>query len=94
MIYYATYFEQISEFLGQLDPEDAVSISKAQAAIAKANINKDLAFIKANFECLVITITKIQERGTSLSDAINLFDAIKPKLASLGKRQEFLKKYN
>lgn len=94
VIYYATYFEQISDFLAQLDPEDAVSISKAQTAIAKANIKKDLAFIKTNFECLVVTITKIQERGTSLSDAINLFDAIKPKLASLGKRQEFLKKYN
>lgn len=62
--------------------------------IAKANIKKDLGFIKANFECLSIAVTKIQTNGGLLVDAINIFDSIRPKLQSISKRSEFREKFD
>lgn len=93
-IYYATYFEQIKDFLDQCDAEEAQSIVNAQKAISKPNIKKDLAFIKANFECLSVAITKIQAKGGLLADTIEIFDSIRPKLNSILKRPEFRKKFD
>lgn len=93
-IYYATHFKQIEDFLNQSDAEEAQSIANARMTIAKANIKKDLGFIKANFECLSIAVTKIQTNGGLLVDAINIFDSIRPKLQSISKRPEFREKFD
>lgn len=93
-VYYATYFGQIKDFLDHCDPEEAQSIENAQNVIAKPNIKKDLAFIKANFDCLTVAVTKIQTNDALLEDAINIFDSIRPKLQSISKRPEFLKKFD
>lgn len=91
-IYYATYFEQINQFLDGCDPEEAQSIKNAQDVIVKPNIKKDLAFIKTNFSCLSATIIKIQARGALLQDSIELFDSLQPELQRISKRNEFVKK--
>lgn len=93
-MYYATHFEKISTFVSELDSEDAQSIANAQVVIAKPDIKKDLAFIKSNFECLSTTIIRIQAKGALLSDAIDTFDSVRPKLQALTKRQEFITKFN
>lgn len=93
-IYYSTHFDQIKEFLNHCDAEEAQSIANAQKLIAKSNIRNDLGFIKANFECLSIAVTKIQKKGNSLADSIEIFDSIRPKLQSISRRKEFLGKFD
>lgn len=93
-IYYATNFDEIKQFLEQCDPDEAQSIEDAQAAIAKPNIKKDLAFIKSNFHCLSTAITQIQARGSLLTDAIQIFMSVHPHLEAISKRKDFLKKFN
>lgn len=93
-MYYATHFTKIEDFLNDCDPEEAQSIPNAQAAIAKPNMKKDLAFIKCNFECLSVTITKIQAKGALLAETIDTFDSVRPRLERISKRTEFLKKFD
>lgn len=93
-IYYATHFKEIKQFLDASDPEEAESIVKAQSAISKPNIKKDLAFVKSNFACLSAAIVKIQARGTPLDKAIETFDLLRSELLRLSKRKEFVTKFN
>lgn len=93
-IYYADHFDEINRFLSQCDAEEAESIKSAQIVIAKPNIKKDLAFIKCNFACLSVAITKIQARNAPINEVIDIFFSIRSKLANISKRPEFLKKFD
>lgn len=93
-LYYATHFQKIQDFLNECDGEEAQSIENAKEAIVKPYLKRDLAFIKCNFECLTVTITKIQSKGVLLSETIEIFDSVRPILAFTTKRKEFLKKFD
>lgn len=81
-------------FLSELDPKDARSIPKAQAAVADPNIKNELAFIKCNFSCISAAITKLETTGVPLGDAIRTFKSIQTKLQAIPRRKEFLQKFN
>lgn len=80
----ASQISQVTQYLHtvkhleQCDAEEAQSIENVQKSIAKPNIKTDLGFIRANFECLSLAITKIETKGFLLVDAIYIFDSIRP----------------
>lgn len=81
-------------FLSELDPKDARSIPKAQAAVADPNIKNELAFIKCNFSCISAAITKLETTGVLLGDAIRTFKSIQTKLQAIPRLKELLQKFN
>lgn len=80
--------------MSQCDPEEAESIKNAQIVIARPNIKKDLAFIKCNFEYLSVSLTKIQKQNALLTEAIDTFKSVRPKLEKITARPEFKKKFD
>jgi hypothetical protein len=74
--YYCENIEIIRKILKKLDANDAVSIKEAKQYISKAGIKKDLAYIKSNFTILTVSITKLQEQGLPLAEAINVFETL------------------
>lgn len=74
--YYCENIEIIRNILEKLDADDAVSIKEAKKYISKAGIERDLAYIKSNFTILTVSITKLQEQGLPLAEAINVFENV------------------
>lgn len=74
--YYCENIEIIRTILEKLDADDAVSIKEAKKYISKAGIERDLAYIKSNFTILTVSITKLQEQGLPLAEAINVFENV------------------
>lgn len=94
-IYFATNFEKVERFFNELDPkDDAKCVRKAKAAICQANIKNDLTFIKSHFACLPVAITKLEEKGTLLSEAIEKFKSVRTNLAAIPRRKEFQAKFD
>lgn len=58
------------------------------------HIKADLAFIKSNFACIPVTITKLEEQGVLLSEAIANFESVKEHLKKVPRRKEFAEKYD
>lgn len=80
--------------MNECDPDEAESIANAQSTIVKPNVKKDLAFIKCNFACLSVGITKIQAQSVPLTEAIETFFSVREKLVTISKRPEFLDKFD
>ncbi|XP_055308478.1 uncharacterized protein LOC129572534 [Sitodiplosis mosellana] len=93
-VYFADHFEKIKTFLNDLDSEDAKSIKKAKLVIRVSTLKKDLAFIKANFECLVTGVTKLQGKGMPLATSLEIVESIRTSLQSMRGRTEFLNKFD
>lgn len=93
-IYLAEHFEKIESFLNELNPDDAKSIAKAQAAIKDSNIKSELAFIKCHFACISAAITKLETNGVRLGDAIRTFTSVRMSLQAIPKRKGFLQKFD
>jgi len=53
-----------------------VSIKEAKKYISKACIERDLVYIKSNFPISTVSITKLQEQGLPLAEAINVFEDV------------------
>ena len=93
-VYFADHFDEIELFLPTLDAKDAKCIGKAQNSIQLPNLKNELAFIKCHFAIISLTITKLEKKGRSLTDAIEKFEAIRPRLEAITKKPEFLRKFN
>lgn len=88
------HFEKVKNFLDDLDSEDVKSIKKAKLAIREPTLKKNLAFIKSNFECLVIGVTKLQGQGMALATALEIVESVRTRLQSMRGRTEFVKKFD
>lgn len=93
-IYFAEHFDKIKAFLDELDARDAKSIEKAKVVILVPSLKKDLAFIKSNFECLVTSVNKLQARGMSLDESLEIVESVHIKLKSMRRRTEFAEKFD
>ena len=91
---YADHLDDVLLFLNELDSNDAKSIRKAKAIIAKTNIKRDLAFIKCHFARIPAAIKTLEEKGTPLTNAIKTFMSVRIDLLGIQKREEFLEKFD
>lgn len=66
-----------------LSSEDAESISDAKVIFKNKCIPTDLAYIKANFGCLVDSIKKLQTKGLVLRESIGVIKAVGDQLKNL-----------
>lgn len=81
--YYCENIETIRNIIKKLDADDAVSIKEAQKYIFHVGIGNDLAYIKSNFTILTVSITKLQEQGLPLSEALNIFESVEKAFETL-----------
>lgn len=82
--YYYLYFEQFSDVVQKLDPEESAFIEEVQELINSSNIKNEIAFIYCNFYCICDAITKLETSGLSLSDSLEIIDSVYRKLESIG----------
>lgn len=73
-IYYCEHFEIIFNNVNKLDSEDALNIKNARKHLATLHVKNDLVYIKSNFSCFSTLITKLQTKGVSLADSIEIID--------------------
>lgn len=82
-IYYGDNFQIIKEIVESFDENEALSIMSAQKYFKAPQIKGNLAFIKSNFECLPVAITRLQKQGIELLEAIQIIQNISAKFSSL-----------
>jgi hypothetical protein len=58
--YYSDNFTNIQNIFSKLNPDDAISIEKSIKIMTEFNLGPNLTYIKSNFRCLPINITKIE----------------------------------
>lgn len=90
--YYTDNFDQIAEFVNQLNATDARCIRKAQRSFSNSRLKVDLAFIKNNFVCLVDAINKLESKSLLLNESLKIFTSVR-KYLEKNPRKEFLNKY-
>jgi hypothetical protein len=62
-------YENVIEIL---NPDNATGIAFAKLLYSDCKIEGQLAFMKANFNCLMQGIARIQEKGASLESSLAL----------------------
>lgn len=75
--YYVKYFNEISSVLSYLRASDSVAIRKAKQVLQKPDLKKDLDFIDENFKIIEVVLIRLQERNTSIVDALVEFDQVR-----------------
>ena len=74
------HFEDVKEVVSQLDPEDAVSIGKAQLLFESNQLQLDLAFIRANICFLPKQLKKLETKGLALAESFAIMDKVQDEL--------------
>lgn len=80
--------------MDKLDEDEAESIRKAKRIIQNEDLRNDLTFIKCHFSCIPVAITKLEEKGALLFDAIHTFNSIRTNLLAIRGRKIFLAKFD
>lgn len=75
--YYVKYFNEINTVVTSLRASEAVSIKKTKAILRKPNIKSDLDYINEHFSIIEVALVKLQERDTSIIDALEIFDEVR-----------------
>jgi hypothetical protein len=65
------------------DEDDVLSIRSAQKHFKAPHIKGNLTFIKSNFECLPMVITRLQKQGIALIEAIQIIEDVSVKFNNL-----------
>lgn len=91
-IYYSTHFDKIKTIVYSFDSNDSENIRLAQETLNSSTIKRDLAYIQANFSCIVTALTKLQCRGVTLNESIETFEVVGRALNSL-RDKKYLRKY-
>jgi hypothetical protein len=75
--YYTKYFTSFGDFVKKLDANESKAIEDTQNLIKKfeSSLTCDLTYIKANFNCLIEIITKLETNGMLLFNSLNLIDS-------------------
>lgn len=82
-VYYADNFETVYEAVHMLNSEDAESIIHVQQSLSAPNIQNQLAFIKANFSFLIVSITELQAAGMHLAKGLQIIKKVNDNLENL-----------
>lgn len=84
--YYAENFEPVKLAIDGLDENDAESIRDAKKILSSPDIlQNQLAFIKANFMCIVSGIKILETKGLELKEYLNVIENVRLTLNSLDK---------
>lgn len=75
-IYYANHFGAVKEAVRCISDDDTEGVKRAYNAFSLRTVKTSLAFIKTNFNTFVNAINKIQNRGISLAESIELVDQV------------------
>lgn len=67
-VFYCDNFDSVKKVIDSFDAEDAVSIKKAHLAFTE-QVGRDLAYIKSNFSCLILAITKLESQGLTINES-------------------------
>lgn len=81
-IYYAENFEAIKEIVDTFDADDAACIEAAQNDFKTTGIQEQLAHIASNFACLADAIKKLEAKGSSIVEAMDVVEDLRNKLQS------------
>lgn len=75
--YYTKYFTSFCDFVKKLDANESKAIEDTQNLIIEfeSSLICDLTYIKANFNCLIEMITKLETNGMLLFNSLNLIDS-------------------
>lgn len=90
--YYADNFNAVRTVIENLDANDAVSARESKKLFASVDIRQQLAFIKANFMCIVNGINVLESKGLELKVSADIIENVKSTLRSIDS-QEFLAKF-
>jgi len=92
-IFYAQNYDAVKKVLDKLDPEQAISIEKAQDIIENASLQADLSYIDANLSFLPDILKQLEEQGLSLERSLSLMKEAKTKVGEMqGEKGRLLKK--
>lgn len=81
--YYVDNFEAVKVVIDQLNGNDAQSIRDSKKSFASPNVREQLAFIKANFMCIVSSIKKLETKALELKEYLNVYEDIISKMDML-----------
>ena len=91
-LFYAKNYAKVKTILDKLDPDDALSIEKGQELFQSFSLEADLAFIAAHLSFLPPTLTRLEERGLPLIDALAVVDQAQRRIDGiLGEKGDRLK---
>lgn len=81
--YYCTHFETIKRIVESFDESDAVAIKKSKNVFKLQQLQANLIYIKSNFDCLPIAITRLQEQSILLSEGLKIVEEIQDTFTKL-----------
>ena len=91
-MYYANNIDSVKDILKEFDEEEAKAIEESKKLVTCQSVRADLAFIKTHLAFLPHYITKLEEQGMELTNAMKLMEDAWSKLAKIpGKVGEELK---
>jgi len=64
----------------QFDPESSISVRESQELLGKDSLSSSLAFIHCHLSSLPAAITKLEEAGLPLADALSILEKAKEKI--------------
>lgn len=91
-VYYADNFNAVKSVVNDLNENDAESIRKAKKIFGSTNIQRQLAFIKANFLCVVEGIKTLESKGLELNACLAVTENIRSTLNAI-ETKVFLEKF-
>lgn len=74
--YYCTHFETIKRVVESFDERDDVAVKKSKQVFKLQQLQANLIYIKSNFDCLPIAITRLQEQSILLSEGLKIVEEI------------------
>eukprot|EP00095_Tigriopus_kingsejongensis_P009700 maker-scaffold84_size396325-snap-gene-2.39 protein:Tk09700 transcript:maker-scaffold84_size396325-snap-gene-2.39-mRNA-1 annotation:"PREDICTED: uncharacterized protein LOC100570869" len=82
-LFYANHFEEVKSIIELLDPSDALTIKKSLAIVKSPALANDLAFIKSHLSFLPASIKKLEEKGLTVTESLQVIRSAKEKLESI-----------
>jgi len=81
--YYCTNFKTIKRIIESFNERDSVAIKKSKQVFKHQQLQANLIYIKSNFDCLPIAITRLQEQNILLSEGLKIVEEIVETFAKL-----------
>ena len=90
-VYYCDHFAEVKSIVDSFDSDDAESIAASQKLFANMHVKSDLAFIKSHFASIVTAIVKLETKGLTINESIEIVELIRAELGSLNRKEFGLK---
>ena len=81
----------MKSIVDSFDSDDAESIAASQKLFANMHVKSDLAFIKSHFASIVTAIVKLETKGLTINESIEIVELIRAELGSLNRKEFGLK---